>query len=57
MVNARTPVDDVIQEVSPLLDEGDIIVDGGNSFFRTPNDGRKRATANRTGSSAFPVPF
>mgnify|MGYP000853858608 CR=1 FL=1 len=34
MVKAGAPVDAVIAEIGPLLDEGDIIVDGGNSFFQ-----------------------
>ncbi len=33
MVKAGTPVDAVIDELRPLLDEGDVIVDGGNSSF------------------------
>ncbi|MDO5492091.1 MAG: NADP-dependent phosphogluconate dehydrogenase [Nesterenkonia sp.] len=33
MVKAGSPVDAVIDELMPLLDEGDIIIDGGNSFF------------------------
>jgi 6-phosphogluconate dehydrogenase len=33
MVKAGAPVDAVIGELAPFLDEGDIIVDGGNSFF------------------------
>src|SRR5688572_14539093 len=33
MVKAGAPVDAVIGEVGPLLEDGDIIVDGGNSFF------------------------
>ncbi|MDR8019130.1 NADP-dependent phosphogluconate dehydrogenase [Nesterenkonia aerolata] len=33
MVKAGAPVDAVIEELVPLLDEGDIIIDGGNSFF------------------------
>jgi 6-phosphogluconate dehydrogenase len=33
MVQAGPPVDAVIQQLKPLLDEGDIIIDGGNSFF------------------------
>lgn len=28
---AGKPVDEVIAQLSPLLDEGDIIIDGGNS--------------------------
>jgi 6-phosphogluconate dehydrogenase len=33
MVKAGGPVDGVIEELAPHLDEGDTIVDGGNSFF------------------------
>ncbi|GAN31818.1 MAG: NADP-dependent phosphogluconate dehydrogenase [Candidatus Brocadia sp. AMX2] len=33
MVKAGGPVDDVINQLKPLLDAGDIIIDGGNSFF------------------------
>ena len=34
MVPAGKPVDDVIQSLSSSLDSGDILIDGGNSFFR-----------------------
>lgn len=33
MVKAGPPVDYVIDDLAPLLDEGDIIIDGGNSLF------------------------
>ena len=33
MVKAGSPVDGVINQLTPLLDEGDIIMDGGNSLF------------------------
>jgi len=33
MVKAGAPVDAVIAELVPLLDKGDIIIDGGNSYF------------------------
>ncbi len=33
MVKAGSPVDDVIAELTPLLEPGDILVDGGNSLF------------------------
>jgi 6-phosphogluconate dehydrogenase len=33
MVKAGAAIDAVIDELAPLLDEGDIIVDGGNSLF------------------------
>ena len=33
MVKAGAPVDDVINQLKPLLQEGDILIDGGNSLF------------------------
>ena len=33
MVKAGKPVDDFIEKLIPLLEEGDIIIDGGNSHF------------------------
>jgi 6-phosphogluconate dehydrogenase len=33
MVKAGWPVDATIEQLLPLLDEGDIIIDGGNSYF------------------------
>ena len=33
MVKAGAPTDAVIDELVPLLDEGDIVVDGGNAHF------------------------
>jgi 6-phosphogluconate dehydrogenase len=33
MVKAGAPVDAVINQLRPLLDEGDIIIDGGNSLY------------------------
>src|SRR6266581_5614560 len=33
MIKAGKPVDQVIGEVAPLLDKGDVIIDGGNSLF------------------------
>ncbi|MBQ9510658.1 MAG: decarboxylating NADP(+)-dependent phosphogluconate dehydrogenase [Clostridia bacterium] len=33
MVKAGAPVDEFIDKLIPLLDEGDIIIDGGNSHF------------------------
>ncbi|MDD4153107.1 MAG: NAD(P)-binding domain-containing protein, partial [bacterium] len=34
MVKAGAPVDDFINMIIPYLDKGDIIIDGGNSFFK-----------------------
>ena len=33
MVKAGAPVDKVIQQLKPLLEEGDMIIDGGNSLY------------------------
>ena len=33
LVKAGQPVDDIVAQLKPLLDKGDIIIDGGNSFF------------------------
>jgi 6-phosphogluconate dehydrogenase len=33
MVKAGAPVDATIEQLKPLLDEGDILIDGGNSLF------------------------
>ena len=42
MVKAGGPVDAVIEEFVPLLEPGDLIVDGGNSLF---TDTQRRCTA------------
>ncbi|GAA2405195.1 NADP-dependent phosphogluconate dehydrogenase [Streptomyces glaucosporus] len=44
MVKAGGPTDAVIEEFAPLLDEGDIVVDGGNAHFA---DTRRRERALR----------
>lgn len=41
MVKAGAPVDAVIQQLKPLLDEGDILIDGGNSLY---TDTQRRAS-------------
>src|SRR5688500_7718989 len=33
LVPAGKPVDDVIESLLPLLEEGDIVIDGGNSYY------------------------
>jgi len=33
MVKAGQPVDDTIASISPLLEEGDLLIDGGNSLY------------------------
>ncbi|MBE9030108.1 decarboxylating NADP(+)-dependent phosphogluconate dehydrogenase [filamentous cyanobacterium LEGE 11480] len=42
MVKAGGPVDAVIDQLKPLLDEGDILIDGGNSLY---SDTQRRAAA------------
>jgi 6-phosphogluconate dehydrogenase len=42
LVKAGSPVDDMINQLTPLLDPGDIIIDGGNSHF---SDTRRRDLA------------
>ncbi len=39
---AGAPVDETIAQLKPLLDEGDLIIDGGNSFYK---DTERRAVA------------
>jgi 6-phosphogluconate dehydrogenase len=41
MIKAGKPVDDVIDQLIPLLDQGDIIIDGGNSHY---DDSERRMT-------------
>ena len=53
MIKAGKPVDMVLDEVAPLLDEGDIVIDGGNSWFQ---DTRRRQKAmSRQGVRFFGV--
>ena len=42
MIQAGAPVDAVIDQLVPLLEQGDIVMDGGNSFFE---DTRRRSNA------------
>ena len=37
LVPAGKIVDSVIEEITPLLDKGDLIIDGGNSYFTDTN--------------------
>ena len=34
MIKAGTPVDMTIDKLMPLLDDGDVVIDGGNSWFK-----------------------
>jgi 6-phosphogluconate dehydrogenase len=46
MVKAGAPVDVVIEQLLPLLDAGDIVIDGGNSLY-TDTERRSQALAAR----------
>src|SRR5690606_33858710 len=46
LVPAGKPVDAVIDEISPLLEDGDILIDGGNSYFKDTMR-RVQATENK----------
>jgi 6-phosphogluconate dehydrogenase len=46
LVPAGPPVDAVIRELLPLLDPGDVIIDGGNSLF-SDTDVRRKAVAEK----------
>ena len=37
MIQAGAPVDAVIEQIAPLLEEGDFLLDGGNSFYEDTN--------------------
>jgi 6-phosphogluconate dehydrogenase len=50
MVNAGPPVDAVLGDLVPLLDEGDVVVDGGNSHYE---DTRRREAALRDAGVHF----
>src|ERR1700748_3654234 len=36
MVKAGQPTDDTIEQLKPLLDKGDVLIDGGKTFFPEP---------------------
>jgi 6-phosphogluconate dehydrogenase len=44
MIKAGDPVDQMLNRIAPLLEEGDILIDGGNSFFK---DTQRREAAMR----------
>jgi 6-phosphogluconate dehydrogenase len=45
MIPAGKPVDEMIDRLQPLLDGGDILIDGGNSWYQ---DTRRRESALRS---------
>ncbi len=47
MIKAGKPVDMVLAELTPLLDEGDIVIDGGNSWFQDTRRREEMLTAKK----------
>ncbi len=47
MIKAGEPVDSMIAQLSPLLDPADILIDGGNSFFKDTQRREKEMAQNR----------
>ena len=41
MIKAGAPVDEMLDKLMPLLDDGDVVIDGGNSWFK---DTQQRAS-------------
>jgi 6-phosphogluconate dehydrogenase len=50
MIRAGAPVDLTIERIKPLLEEGDIVIDGGNSYFK---DTQRREEALRKEGLCF----
>src|SRR6185369_1588511 len=50
MIKAGAPVDITIERIKPLLESGDILIDGGNSYFK---DTQRREEALRKESLCF----
>jgi len=51
MIAAGAPVDEMLGRIAPLLEEGDILIDGGNSFFKDTQ--RREATMRTQGLNFF----
>ncbi len=51
MIKAGAPVDQTIESIKPFLEKGDILIDGGNSFFKDTQ--RREAALNPTGINFF----
>ncbi len=45
MIPAGSPVDQTIEKISPFLEPGDVLIDGGNSFFKDTQERTKRLEA------------
>ena len=47
MIKAGSPVDQTIDKLAPFLEEGDVVIDGGNSWFKDTQERTKRLEAKR----------
>ena len=47
MIKAGSPVDQTIEKIAPYLEEGDVLIDGGNSWFKDTQDRTKRLEPKR----------
>ncbi|HEX7154670.1 MAG TPA: NADP-dependent phosphogluconate dehydrogenase [Thermoanaerobaculia bacterium] len=45
MIKAGKPVDEMLDKLAPLLEPGDIVIDGGNSWFKDTQTRTERMTA------------
>ena len=45
MIKAGSPVDEMIEKLMPLLEKGDVVIDGGNSWFKDTQERTKRLEA------------
>ena len=45
MIKAGRPVDQMIDRLLPMLDEGDVLIDGGNSWFKETQERTARVAA------------
>src|SRR5437016_8759300 len=45
MIKAGSPVDETIEKIMPYLEKGDVIIDGGNSWFKDTQERTKRLEA------------
>jgi len=47
MIKAGSPVDQTIDKLGPFLEEGDVVIDGGNSWFKDTQERTKRLESKR----------
>ena len=47
MIKAGSPVDETIEKITPYLEEGDVLIDGGNSWFKDTQERTRRLESKR----------